>query len=263
MVTITKIGEEYNSQILEISGLSTDPKPVDHIDGVSIANGSTFKEIDTGKEYTYNESAETWHINKSASSGGGSGVDGEDGATFTPAVSADGTLSWSNDKGLENPAPVNIKGPQGEQGPKGDTGATGPAGADGAKGEKGDRGEQGLQGIPGEKGDTGAPGADGAKGDKGDKGDTGPAGANGAQGPKGDQGEPGMDGADGAAGKDGTDGKDGEDGGYYTPGVTQPTTDTMQISFAPSKPDMPAVNTVTVNLPVSENSGHNGIMTLP
>ena len=257
MVTITKIGEEYNSQILEISGLSTDPKPVDHIDGVSIANGSTFKEIDTGKEYTYNESAETWHINKSASSGGGSGVDGEDGATFTPAVSADGTLSWSNDKGLENPAPVNIKGPQGEQGPKGDTGATGPAGADGAKGEKGDRGEQGLQGIPGEKGDTGAPGADGAKGDKGDKGDTGPAGANGAQGPKGDQGEPGKDGADGAAGKDGTDGKDGEDGGYYTPGVTQPTTDTMQISFAPSKPDMPAVNTVTVNLPVSENSGQN------
>lgn len=251
MVTITKIGEEYNSQILEISGLSTDPKPVDHIDGVSIANGSTFKEIDTGKEYTYNESAETWHINKSASSGGGSGVDGEDGATFTPAVSADGTLSWSNDKGLENPAPVNIKGP------KGDTGATGPAGADGAKGEKGDRGEQGLQGIPGEKGDTGAPGADGAKGDKGDKGDTGPAGANGAQGPKGDQGEPGKDGADGAAGKDGTDGKDGEDGGYYTPGVTQPTTDTMQISFAPSKSDMPAVNPVTVNLPVSENSGQN------
>lgn len=124
MVTITKIGEEYNSQILEISGLSTDPKPVDQIDGVSIANGSTFKEIDTGKEYTYNESAETWHINKSASSGGGSGVDGED-------------------------------------------------------------------------------------------------------------------------------------GGYYTPGVTQPTTDTMQISFAPSKSDMPAVDPVIVNLPVSENSGQN------
>lgn len=124
MVTITKIGEEYNSQILEISGLSTDPKPVDQIDGVFITNGSTFKEIDTGKEYTYNESAETWHINKSASSGGGGGVDGED-------------------------------------------------------------------------------------------------------------------------------------GGYYTPGVTQPTTDTMQISFAPSKLDMPVVDPVTVNLPVSENSGQN------
>ena len=124
MVTITKIGEEYNSQILEISGLSTDPKPVGQIDGVSIANGSTFKEIDTGKEYTYNESAETWHVNKTASSSGGSGVDGED-------------------------------------------------------------------------------------------------------------------------------------GGYYTPGVTQPTTNTMQISFTPSKSYMPNVNPVTVILPVSDNSGEN------
>lgn len=49
----------------------------------------------------------------------------------------------------------------------------------------------------------------------------------------------------------------GSGGGYYTPGVTQPTTDTMQISFAPSKSDMPAVDPVTVNLPVSENSGQN------
>ena len=51
---------------------------------------------------------------------GGSVV--SDGATFTPSVSADGTLSWTNNKGLVNPEPVNIKGP------KGDTGDTGPAG---------------------------------------------------------------------------------------------------------------------------------------
>ena len=69
-----------------------------------------------------------------------SGQNGKDGATFTPAVSDDGTLSWSNDKGLENPAPVNIKGPQG---PKGDTGATGP---------QGPQGERGLQGPPGKDG---------------------------------------------------------------------------------------------------------------
>ena len=100
-------------------------------------------------------------------SGQNPGQDGEDGATFTPAVSADGTLSWTNDKGLENPAPVNIKGPQGERGL---TGETGP------------------QGEKGQKGDTGAPGADGAKGDKGDKGDTG------ATGPKGDTGPAGADG---------------------------------------------------------------------
>ena len=50
------------------------------------------------------------------------------GATFTPSVSADGTLSWTNDKGLTNPEPVNIKGPQG---PAGADGATGATGADG------------------------------------------------------------------------------------------------------------------------------------
>ena len=35
------------------------------------------------------------------------------GATFTPHVSEDGDISWENDKELENPEPVNIKGPQG------------------------------------------------------------------------------------------------------------------------------------------------------
>jgi hypothetical protein len=38
---------------------------------------------------------------------------GENGATFTPNVSADGVISWTNDKGLSNPAPVNIKGKDG------------------------------------------------------------------------------------------------------------------------------------------------------
>ena len=104
------------------------------------------------------------------------GGKGDDGATFTPSVSADGIISWTNDKDLPNPEPVNIKGAKGDKGDKGDRGL---------------QGVQGIQGIPGEKGekgDTGAPGADGAKGDKGDKGDTGATGA---------RGEPGQDGADG------------------------------------------------------------------
>lgn len=50
---------------------------------------------------------------KKFASGGGSGV-GENGATFTPTVSQDGIISWTNDKGLTNPDPVNIKGPEGE-----------------------------------------------------------------------------------------------------------------------------------------------------
>lgn len=60
-----------------------------------------------------------------------------DGATFTPSVSSDGVLSWTNDKGKTNPASVNIKGPRGDaftyadftsaqlkalRGPKGDKG---------------------------------------------------------------------------------------------------------------------------------------------
>lgn len=60
-----------------------------------------------------------------------------DGATFTPSVSSDGVLSWTNDKGKTNPANVNIKGPKGDaftyadftsaqlealRGPKGDKG---------------------------------------------------------------------------------------------------------------------------------------------
>lgn len=60
-----------------------------------------------------------------------------DGATFTPSVSSDGVLSWTNDKGKTNPASVNIKGPKGDaftyadftsaqlealRGPKGDNG---------------------------------------------------------------------------------------------------------------------------------------------
>lgn len=55
------------------------------------------------------------------------------GTTFIPSVSADGTLSWSNNGGLPNPDPVNIRGPQGEQGiqgndgPKGDPGEGVPA----------------------------------------------------------------------------------------------------------------------------------------
>lgn len=39
-----------------------------------------------------------------------------DGATFKPAVSTSGDLSWTNDKGLPNPETVNIKGVPGKDG---------------------------------------------------------------------------------------------------------------------------------------------------
>ena len=38
------------------------------------------------------------------------------GATFIPTVSEDGVIGWTNDKGLDNPESVNIKGPKGDPG---------------------------------------------------------------------------------------------------------------------------------------------------
>ena len=78
------------------------------------------------------------------SSEGGSG--GGTGAVFTPNVSEEGIISWTNDGNLRNPTPRNIRGPQGE---------------------KGDQGIPGVQGDQGPKGDTGEVGPKGEKGDPG------------------------------------------------------------------------------------------------
>lgn len=45
---------------------------------------------------------------------GDKGETGGKGATFTPSVSEAGVLSWTNNGGLTNPTPVNIKGPKGD-----------------------------------------------------------------------------------------------------------------------------------------------------
>ena len=50
---------------------------------------------------------------------------GENGATFTPHVSNDGVISWTNDKNLPNPTPVDISGPAGKDGPNGKDGERG------------------------------------------------------------------------------------------------------------------------------------------
>lgn len=55
--------------------------------------------------------------------------------------------------------------------------------------------------------------------------------------------------------------QNGEDGGHYTPTVTQPTSTTMKVEFTPSKPGMPAVEPVTVTLPVSDDSAQNVALT--
>lgn len=54
---------------------------------------------------------------KEFSAGNVRGKKGEKGGTtFIPSVSAEGVISWTNDGGVPNPEPVNIKGPKGEPG---------------------------------------------------------------------------------------------------------------------------------------------------
>ena len=89
--------------------------------------GTTTTEIKNGKDGAPGK----------AGTNGKDGAPGADGTTFTPSVSAAGVLSWTNDGGKANPAPVNLKGPQGETGPTGPQGETGPQGPTGATGPQG------------------------------------------------------------------------------------------------------------------------------
>lgn len=124
------------------------------INGVPLEENKTLKDLGIKQEYTANditfEDGETFQekYNNGELKGekgdkgepgepgtpgqnGEPGTDGQNGATFIPNVDEEGNISWTNDKGLENPTTVNIKGPQGQ------------------KGDKGDTGEQGSQGEPG------------------------------------------------------------------------------------------------------------------
>ena len=124
---------------------------------------------------------------------------GTNGTTFTPHVSSDGTLSWTNDGGETNPDPVNIKGPKGDQGEPGAKGADG----------------TGVNILGSYTSESQLP----SSGTAGDayliNGDlyvwTGSTWDNvgsiqGPQGEKGDKGDPGTDGSNGSDGVDGTDG---------------------------------------------------------
>lgn len=76
---------------------------------------------------------------------GPAGTPGENGGYYTPAVDADGNLTWTGSKSdMPAPAGANIRGPQGPQGEPGAEGAQGPAGADGAPGAQGPKGETGA-----------------------------------------------------------------------------------------------------------------------
>ena len=125
---------------------------------------------------------------------------------FIPKISHEGIIEWENEAGIENPAPVNIRGPQGPKGDKGDKGDTGKDGVDGKNGQDGYTPVKGVDYFDGKDGADGYTPIkgidyfDGAKGEQGPKGDTGP------QGPKGDKGDQGIQGPAGPQGPQGEQG---------------------------------------------------------
>lgn len=190
------------------------------------------------------------------SGGGGGGT--SDGIYYTPSVSDEGIISWTNNGGLPNPNPVDIMGPEG------------PAGEDGADGQKGDTGpyytpsvsDDGdlswtnngnlsnppVVNIKGPQGEIGPEGPQGPQGEQGEKGDTGSAGPQGEVGPyytpnvdadgnlswtnngglenpttvniKGPQGEQGIQGDQGPQGQTGETGQTGPQGETGPQGAT-------------------------------------------
>lgn len=79
------------------------------------------------------------------------GADGKDGVTFFPSVEGeDCTLSWTNDGGLPNPEPVNLKGKDGKDGKDGVDGKDGRDGVDGKDGADGKDGKDGKDGAAAE-----------------------------------------------------------------------------------------------------------------
>ena len=88
------------------------------------------------------------------------------GATYTPSITEDGVLSWTNDQGLPNPDPISIKGEKGDRGEtvyvpsvseEGVLSWTNDGGLENPPEVNitGPQGIQGIQGIQGEKGNTG------------------------------------------------------------------------------------------------------------
>lgn len=91
---------------------------------------------------------------------GQAGRDGVDGVTFTPAVSEQGVISWTNDGGRSNPPSVNIRGADGTNGTNGTDGVTftPSVSAQGVISWTNDGGRVNPQSVN-IKGDTGAAGA--------------------------------------------------------------------------------------------------------
>lgn len=193
MITLKKYGKTYNMAPLELSGLSTDDKPINNYQTYTIVNGSIFEEIDTGNTYKYDAENDTWKL-QPKTAGGADGI--------TPLLKKTDTaiqVSYNNGDSWEDLVQLSdITGPEGPKGETGEAGAQGPAGADGsaatirigevttgAAGSQASVTNEGTENaailnfsIP--QGAAGTPGTPGQDGEDGADGAPGAAGANGA-----------------------------------------------------------------------------------
>ena len=196
-VTVTKLGtDEAPTFTFDFKNLKGDQG----IQGPRGAQGERGEQGPAGKDGT----------------NGKDGTDGENGATFTPTLNGD-YLYWTNDKGLPNPEPSLVRGPQGPEGPAGPQGIEGrPAGFGNVTASINDM----STGTPGVVVETGGPNTaktfdfkfynlKGPKGDQGEQGPIGPAGPQGLQGIQGIQGEQGIQGPKGDKGDKGDQGPQG------------------------------------------------------
>ena len=87
--TLRKYGAKYNTTFCSLCGLSTDTKPMGDFDGVGIANGSEFIEMDTGKKFKYDAESSVW--NEVSSGGGGSTT------LIEKSITANGEYNASDD----------------------------------------------------------------------------------------------------------------------------------------------------------------------
>lgn len=137
MITLNKVGDYHNRQVLEIKCLKTDEKPIGTIDGLTITNGSKLHELD-GNTYEYDEQNRTWLL-QPKSSGGADGREIELQKTDTHIQwRYVGTEEWFDLVSLDE---ISFKYSdftheqlQALKGAKGDKGNTGAKGADGKDG---------------------------------------------------------------------------------------------------------------------------------
>ena len=89
------IGSNY-LKAAKLCGLSTDTKPT------NVGNGSTLKEIDTGKTYMFDAVGKTWYEQTSSGGGGGGGDDSSVMIVHVAKVTASGNTSLVPDAEFED-----------------------------------------------------------------------------------------------------------------------------------------------------------------